>query len=142
MAQERGRKIGIWTVFVGLSPYVGTLLDGFVTVYAGWRWMQWLTFFLWCVLLVSCVVALPETLYDRHHNLVDIPSKKTYLQRLKWMSSPGRKLTFRSFWHPCTMFFYPSVIFPGFYYGTLYGFCVFGALGMLPFVRHLVDSEE
>ncbi|KAJ9634830.1 hypothetical protein H2204_006063 [Knufia peltigerae] len=130
---ERGQKMGIWTVFVGLSPYVGTLLDGFVTVYAGWRWMQWLTFFLWCVLLASCVAALPETLYDRHHNLVDVPSKKTYLQRLKWMSFPRRKLTFRSFWHPCIMFSYPSVIFPGFYYGTLYGFCVFGALGMLPF---------
>ncbi|KIX05595.1 uncharacterized protein Z518_06467 [Rhinocladiella mackenziei CBS 650.93] len=130
---ERGQKIGIWTISIGLSPYIATLLDGFVTTHAGWRWMQWLTFIIWSVLLVLCVVALPETLYDRHHGLLDVPPKKTYVQRLKWKHFKGRQLTFRNFWHPCTMFFYPSVIFPGFYYGNLYGFCVFGALGMLPF---------
>ena len=32
------------------------------------------------------------------------------------------------------MLMYPSVFFPAFYYGNLYGFCVFGALGMIPFV--------
>ncbi|OQU96344.1 hypothetical protein CLAIMM_02441 [Cladophialophora immunda] len=130
--KERGQKMGIWTISIGLSPYISTLLDGFVTTYAGWRWMQWLTFFIWCGLLVLCLVALPETLYDRHHQLVDVPPKKTYVQRLKWKRFPMRRLTFRSFWHPCTMFFYPSVILPGFYYGNIYGFCVFGALGMIP----------
>lgn len=134
--------MGIWTISIGLSPYISALLDGFVTTYAGWRWMQWVTFFIWCGIFLVCVVALPETLYDRHHDLVEVPPKKTYMQRLKWQRFKTRQLSFRSFWHPCTMFFYPSVIFPGFYYGNLYGFCVFGALGMIPFVSFLRRQER
>jgi hypothetical protein len=99
--------------------------------------MQWLTFIVWAVLTVFSLVLLPETLYDRDVNLAIIPPRQTYIQQLRWKKFGGN-LTFRSFTRPFLLLKYPAILFPIFYYGNMYGFCVFGALGVLPFVSFQV----
>ena len=42
---EGAQKMGIWTMCIGSAPYISLVVDGFVTTYAGWRWIQWLTLF-------------------------------------------------------------------------------------------------
>ncbi|KAJ5678566.1 MFS general substrate transporter [Penicillium maclennaniae] len=39
--QERGYKLGIWTVLVTLGPPVGPFIMGFVAQRAGWEWIYW-----------------------------------------------------------------------------------------------------
>jgi MFS family permease len=130
--------MGIWTICIGTSPYIALIVDGFVTTYAGWRWMQWLTFFVWAALIIPCATLLPETLYHRSYNLDVIPAKETYFQQLKWKHL-GAKFHLEPFARPLVLLKYPSVLFPVFWYGNLYGFCVFGGLGILPFVSSLQD---
>jgi MFS family permease len=141
LVPERGQKMGIWTIFIGVSPYIAIILDGFVTTYAGWRWMQWLTFLLWAALLIVCATMLPETLYHRDYNLEVAPPKETYFQSLKWKYM-GTKFRLGPFARPFIMLKYPSVLLPVFWYGNLYGFCVFGGLGILPFVSSTARNSQ
>lgn len=97
--------------------------------------MQWLCFFIWGALLLPCALLLPETLYHRQYGLIEVPPRENWVQRLKWKQFPTR-LSAGSFFGPFRVLKYPSVVLVGFYYGNLYGFCVFGALAILPFVSY------
>jgi hypothetical protein len=127
--------MGVWTLFMASASYVASVLDGVVTSYASWRWMQWITVIMWGALLPFCAL-LPETMYYRSYSLTDIPARETYLQRLKWKKF-GLKLTLESFYRPFRMLKYPPVFIIGTYYGIVYGFCLYGALAILPFVSLL-----
>lgn len=45
------------------------------------------------------------------------------------------KLTLEKFYRPFLLLKQPLIFIMGFYYGNVFGFCIFGALGILPFVR-------
>ncbi|KAJ5805815.1 uncharacterized protein N7503_003417 [Penicillium pulvis] len=128
---ERGQKMGLWTLFFGISPYIGSLLDGVMTTYTSWRWMQWLTFFFWVFLTGGCLL-MPETLYYRQAAPENIPLREPFWERVKLRRFEG-DLTWHSFYRPITMVWYPSILFPSVYYANVYGFSVYGFLGVLPF---------
>ncbi|KAH8804875.1 major facilitator superfamily domain-containing protein [Xylogone sp. PMI_703] len=129
---ERGRKIGIWTMCFAVSPYIAVVLDGIITLYAGWRWMMWLTFLLWCPMIILSVVCLPESLYYRENlSIQPVPEMESYIHRLRLRKFNGN-LTLKSFYKPFLLWKYPSIMFPAIYYGNLFGFCAFGTLGILP----------
>lgn len=127
--------MGVWTLFMASASYVSSILDGVVTSYASWRWMQWICFIMWGALLPFCAL-LPETMYNRSYTLTEIPARETFLQRLKWKKFE-QKLTLQSFYRPFRMLKYPPVFIMGTYYGVVYGFCLYGALSILPFVSFL-----
>ncbi|KIW28977.1 uncharacterized protein PV07_04828 [Cladophialophora immunda] len=129
---ERGQKMGIWIVFFAASPYLSTLLDGLVVYYADWRWMMWVTFFMWCLQLVWDVFLLPETLYQKRGDIDPVPQKESWLHRLRFRRFDGH-LTAEDFYKPFMLWKYPSIIFPAIYYGNMYGFCAFASLGILPY---------
>ncbi|KAF9890540.1 hypothetical protein FE257_005945 [Aspergillus nanangensis] len=128
---ERGKRMGVWTLFFGISPYVSVLIDGIITTYASWQWMQWLNFILWGVLIFLCLF-MQETLYHRQVGMQSIPPKDSFFQRIKLKKFDG-SLTLRSFYKPLLAAWYPSIFFPTIYYGNIYGFGIFGSLGVLPF---------
>ena len=101
--------------------------------------MQWLCFIMWGVWL-PFIALLPETMYYRRYDLTDIPVRETYLQRLKWKKFES-KLTAESFYRPFRMLKYPSIYIIGTYYGFVYGFCLYGALAILPYVSALHKSS-
>ena len=45
---ERGKYVGLWTIFVTLGVPVGPFIFGFVTLRVGWRWIFWV------LAIVSC----------------------------------------------------------------------------------------
>ena len=132
--------MGIWTLCIGIFPYLSPIICGIIAQYSSWRWMQWLTFFWWCSLLVPCAF-LPETLYHRNYDTAVIPTKHTFLQRIRWKKFEGN-LTYKTFLRPFVMLKYPSIFIPVFYYGNMYGFCVFGGLSVLPYVSTVLASDE
>lgn len=63
---ERARKIGLWTALFIASPYCGPLFGNFML--AGlddWRPVLWLGFAMQAVFLVTCILFLDETWYNR-----------------------------------------------------------------------------
>ncbi|RFU29413.1 hypothetical protein B7463_g6927, partial [Scytalidium lignicola] len=117
--------------FIGARAVNGLGCSASMTL-GGQVWMQWLCFFMWCALLPPCALLLPETLYHRRHGLLEIPPRERWVERLKWKRF-DTKLNAEIFFGPFRLLKYPSVVLMGIYYGNVYGFCVFGALAILPF---------
>lgn len=132
--------MGIWTFFLTCSFYIAIFLDGYVTQYASWRWMQWLCFFMRCPMIILCVFGIPETLYERKQLVFDEPPpRQTYLQSFKWKKF-NRKSTAELWYRPFLMFKYPSVLFIAFFWANMFQFITFGIMGSLPFVRFTSPS--
>ena len=56
-AQQRGQKMGIWTLLVTLGPPAGPFIFGFVTQRAGWVWIYW-------VLAIVSLLSFPKVLCE------------------------------------------------------------------------------
>ncbi|WPH02269.1 MFS general substrate transporter [Acrodontium crateriforme] len=62
---QRGRAMGVYTVFLAMGSLIGGLVGGYITADLGWRWTCWIPAILSGILLVLCTFLLPETMYDR-----------------------------------------------------------------------------
>jgi EmrB/QacA subfamily drug resistance transporter len=71
---ERGRAIGTWTAWSGVTTVVGPLAGGALIQVASWRWVFGLNLIPVAVTLFLIVTALPEQLDERvEHVRVDVP---------------------------------------------------------------------
>jgi EmrB/QacA subfamily drug resistance transporter len=71
---ERGRAIGSWTAWSGVSTVIGPLAGGVLVDAASWRWVFAINLLPVAGTLYLIATALPETLDERHEHVhVDVP---------------------------------------------------------------------
>ncbi|GAB7352450.1 hypothetical protein MBLNU459_g2861t1 [Dothideomycetes sp. NU459] len=121
---ERGRYMGIWTVFVTNGAHVAALIGGPITKYLGWRWCFWIPAIILAANWLVNVFCLPETLYHRDNRTGVSSQRESYSWiRLLSFNAPSQKRRMRvwDFTHTFYMLRYPSVFLPGIYYSISFG---------------------
>ncbi|KAK4540225.1 hypothetical protein LTR36_009723 [Oleoguttula mirabilis] len=122
---ERGRYMGVFTVFVTNGAHVAALVGGPTAQYLGWRWCFWIPAILYAANWVLNLACLPETLYHRDPtsgNSLQGQRKTSWLSLLSFNASPAKKkLSLWDFTHVFYMLKYPSVLLPTIYYSVSFG---------------------
>lgn len=121
---DRGRYMGVYTVFVTNGAHVAALIGGPIAKYVGWRWCYWVPAIIFGIGWLVNLVALPETLYHRNNST----GQSHQAERTSWVklftfnaNTTKRKLTLYDFTHVFYMLKYPSVLLPTIYYSIAFG---------------------
>ncbi|KAJ7072528.1 MFS general substrate transporter [Mycena amicta] len=119
---ERGRAMGIFTVFLTNSAHVAPIPGGFLAQYIGYQWCYYLPAILDMTLFVMMLFCLPETLYIR--GSAPVVTDKPILRRMKlWGLRPkGKHLQISDFFRQFIMFKYPTVVLSALYYSITFTF--------------------
>ncbi|KAJ7163021.1 MFS general substrate transporter [Mycena filopes] len=119
---ERGRAMGIFTVFLTNSAHVAPIPGGFLAQYVNYRWCYYLPTVLDLTMFFVMLCCLPETLYMR--GSTPVVTSKPLLRRMNvWGLRPeGKQLRVADFFRPFQMVVYPSILFSAFYYCVAFSF--------------------
>jgi len=71
-AAERGAAIGTWSAFSGITAAIGPVVGGFLVEHYSWKWAFLLNLPISVLLLVICVMKVPESLNQKNHSPVDL----------------------------------------------------------------------
>ncbi|KAJ7781944.1 MFS general substrate transporter [Mycena maculata] len=117
---ERGRAMGIFTVFLTNSAHIAPIPGGFLGQYVSYRWCYYLPAILDFTMFVVMLFCLPETLYLRGSK--PVVTDKPILRRMKlWGLRPeGKHLKVSDFFRQFIMFKYPTVLLSAFYYSVAF----------------------
>jgi MFS family permease len=100
-----------------LSPYFGPLFTAFILSTQKWNWGFWLLAILTGICLVSIVLFVDETFYNRH---LPPPPRHSRFQRLlgieQWKSRHRRSTFKEAFMRPWKVAAKPTVFLSMFYY--------------------------
>lgn len=122
---DRGRYMGVYTVFVTNGAHVAALIGGPIAKFIGWRWCYWIPAIIFAINWLVNLVALPETLYHRNNatgQSYQGTAKASWISRLGFnANTTKRKLTLWDFTHVFYMLKYPSVLLPTLYYSIAFG---------------------
>ncbi|KAJ6460438.1 MFS general substrate transporter [Mycena vulgaris] len=115
---ERGRAMGVFTVFLTNSAHVAPIPGGFLAQYVNYRWCYYLPAILDLIMFFVMLFCLPETLYIR--GSTPVVTSKPILRRMNlWGLRPeGKRLKIADFLRPFQMVIYPSVIISAVYYSV------------------------
>ena len=69
---ERGRAIGTWSAFSGITAAIGPVVGGFLVDHFSWRWAFLLNVPIGVALLLVCIAKVPESRGDASEGPVDI----------------------------------------------------------------------
>jgi EmrB/QacA subfamily drug resistance transporter len=69
---ERGAAIGTWSAFSGITTAIGPVLGGFLVEHYSWKWAFLLNFPVSCLLLIICMMKVPESRNRENHSPVDV----------------------------------------------------------------------
>ncbi|KAJ7646196.1 MFS general substrate transporter [Mycena rosella] len=119
---ERGRAMGVFTVFLTNSAHIAPIPGGFLAQYVNYRWCYYLPAILDMIMFFVMLFCLPETLYMR--GSTPVVTSQPILRRMKlWGLRPeGKHLRLADFMHPFQMFMYPAVLISAFYYSVTFAF--------------------
>ncbi|KAK7048002.1 MFS general substrate transporter [Favolaschia claudopus] len=114
---ERGRAMGIFTVFLTNSAHVAPIPGGFLAQYVNFRWYPGILDLTMFFIMLFC---LPETIYVR--GSTPVVTRRPIIRRLKlWGLSPEEKhLKLSDFGRPFQMFIYPPVLISAAYYSVTF----------------------
>ncbi|KAJ7504240.1 MFS general substrate transporter [Mycena galericulata] len=117
---ERGRALGIFSVFLTNSAHVAPIPGGFLGQFVSYRWCYYLPAILDFTMFVVMFFCLPETLYIR--GSTPVVTDKPILRRMKlWGLRPkGKHLKVSDFFRQFIMFKYPTVLLTAFYYSVTF----------------------
>ncbi|KAJ7477324.1 MFS general substrate transporter [Mycena galericulata] len=117
---ERGRAMGIFTVFLTNSAHIAPIPGGFLGQFVSYRWCYYLPAILDFTMFVVMFFCLPETLYLR--GSTPVVTDKPILRRMKlWGLRPkGKHLKISDFFRQFIMFKYPTVLLTAFYYSVTF----------------------
>ena len=145
---ERGKYMGIYTVFVTNGAHVAGMIGGPIAKYLGWRWCFWIPGIIFAINWAVNLFGLPETLYHRNNATDQSIQRNTSWLKLFTFSSTGvkRHLTLWDFTHVFYMLRYPSVLLPVLYYSISFGLgsVLFAVTGAAAFgsIYHFVSSSD
>lgn len=69
---ERGRAIGTWSAFSGITAAIGPVIGGFLVEHYSWRWAFLVNLPLGVALLALCAIKVPESIGTPTRKSVDI----------------------------------------------------------------------
>ncbi|KAK6967127.1 MFS general substrate transporter [Favolaschia claudopus] len=117
---ERGRAMGIFTVFLTNSAHVAPIPGGFLGQFVSYRWCYYLPAILDMTMFGVMFFCLPETLYLR--GSTPVVTDKPILRRMKlWGLRPkGKHLKLSDFFQQFIMFKYPTVLLTALYYSVTF----------------------
>jgi len=69
---ERGRAIGTWSAFSGITAAIGPVIGGFLVEHYSWRWAFLVNIPLGAALLALCAIKVPQSIGAPTRNSVDI----------------------------------------------------------------------
>ncbi|CAK5267759.1 unnamed protein product [Mycena citricolor] len=117
---ERGRAMGVFTVFLTNSAHVAPIPGGYLAQFVSYRWCYYLPAILDMTLFVMMFFCLPETLFMR--GSTPVATSSPILRRMKlWGLRPeGKHLTLSDFLGQFIMFKYPTVLASAVYYSITF----------------------
>jgi MFS family permease len=68
---------GFYTVCICLGPIIGGISGGYIAGNQGLAWIHWVNVILSAVLLIACLIIVPETRYMRDQTQVSSPNDKS-----------------------------------------------------------------
>ena len=74
---ERGRAIGTWSAFSGITAAIGPVVGGFLVDHFSWRWAFLLNVPIGAVLVLVCLARVPESRGDAAEGPVDLAGAAT-----------------------------------------------------------------
>ena len=74
---ERGRAIGTWSAFSGITAAIGPVVGGFLVDHFSWRWAFLLNVPIGVVLVLACLARVPESRGDAGDGPVDLAGAAT-----------------------------------------------------------------
>ncbi|PNS18452.1 hypothetical protein CAC42_6269 [Sphaceloma murrayae] len=116
---ERGRMMGIYTVFVTNGAHVAAMIGGPIAKEVGWRACFWIPAIILGAHLLLMAVALPETLFRRGSG--NQWQQRSWLKLMTFRAVGKRRVRLWDFTHVFVMLKYPSVLFPTLYYSIHFG---------------------
>ena len=69
---ERGRAIGTWSAFSGITAAIGPVVGGFLVDHFSWRWAFLLNVPIGALLLFACMARVPESRGDTAQGPLDL----------------------------------------------------------------------
>ena len=69
---ERGAAIGTWSAFSAITTAIGPVVGGFLVEHYSWKWGFLVNLPVSLLLLIICVMRVPESLNRKDHNPVDV----------------------------------------------------------------------
>lgn len=69
---QRGAAIGTWSAFSGITAAVGPVVGGFLVEHYSWKWAFLLNLPVSILLLLICVMRVPESFNRKDRNPVDV----------------------------------------------------------------------
>ncbi|KAJ7043769.1 MFS general substrate transporter [Mycena alexandri] len=117
---QRGRAMGIFTVFLTNSAHIAPIPGGFLAQYVSYRWCYYLPAILDLTMFVVMLFCLPETIYIR--GSAPVVTDRPILRKMKvWGLRPkGKYLKAADFLRQFSMFKYPTVLLTAFYYSITF----------------------
>ena len=70
---ERGRAIGTWSAFSGVTAAIGPVVGGFLVDHFSWRWAFLLNVPIGAVLVLACLARVPESRGESTSGALDLP---------------------------------------------------------------------
>ena len=71
--QERGRAIGTWSAFTGITAAIGPVLGGWLVQHLSWRWVFFINLPIAAAVLVVSFLHVPESRAETGTRQLDIP---------------------------------------------------------------------
>ncbi|PYH74128.1 MFS general substrate transporter [Aspergillus vadensis CBS 113365] len=124
---EKGSRMGINSILLVISPYVGGVAGGSIAYNKslGWRWSMYIAAILYATQFIAQIFLVPETIYKRDVNAAAAsqpPDSKrnAFLSFLKFRTPkvPENETWAQTFRKPYKMFAYPAVVLPSFWFGV------------------------
>ncbi|KAJ7255451.1 MFS general substrate transporter [Mycena haematopus] len=117
---ERGRAMGIFTVFLTNSAHIAPIPGGFLGQFVSYRWCYYLPAVLDFTMFGIMFFCLPETLYLR--GSTPVVTDRPILRRMRlWGLRPeGKHLKTSDFFRQFIMFKYPTVLLTALYYSVTF----------------------
>ncbi|ETS86270.1 hypothetical protein PFICI_00098 [Pestalotiopsis fici W106-1] len=122
-AENRGQKMGIWTLMVTLGAPTGPFLLGFVA-YAtdSWKWIYWIFAITNGVQCIAYFIFSPETLFAREGG-VKLNKKRTFWHdRLNFRLGGQPHIVASDFVSPLKLASYPHIVIPAVAYAIVFNF--------------------
>ncbi len=70
---ERGKAIGTWSGFTGITAAIGPVLGGWLVQHLSWRWVFFINLPIAAAVIAISFLFVPESYGDRGKNRLDIP---------------------------------------------------------------------
>ncbi|KAJ7242882.1 MFS general substrate transporter [Mycena haematopus] len=125
---EKGRKMGVWVLFVTCGPCLGPLIVGYLVQNHGWRASFYLTAPIHLALFFGHLFFAPETLYLNRRSPGEGYDPKEVEEQQGWLSyftfkiHDSNAITLMDICRPLFMVFRPLVLLPALAYSITFSY--------------------